>query len=72
MRPIAIDGGSAKRDLCLSMGAEAYVDFTETTDVAGEVIKIADGIGAHGVLVTAYQAYKGDYIRVIHAITKAC
>lgn len=59
MRPIAIDGGEAKKNLCLSMGAEAFVDFTETADVAAEVVKIADGIGAHGVLVTAYQAYKG-------------
>lgn len=59
MRPIAIDGGEAKKELCLSMGAEAFVDFRETKDVAAEVIKIADGIGSHGVLVTAYQAYKG-------------
>ncbi|CAK7198470.1 hypothetical protein SEUCBS139899_001131 [Sporothrix eucalyptigena] len=50
MRPIAIDGGEAKKSLCLSMGAEAFVDFKETADVAAEVIKIADGIGAHGVL----------------------
>lgn len=60
MRPIAIDGGAAKRDLCLSMGAEAYVDFKETKDVVAKVIEIADGVGAHGVLVTAYQAYKGE------------
>lgn len=65
MRPIAIDGGEAKRELCLSMGAEAYVDFTQVEDVAAEVIKIADGVGAHGVLVTAYQAYKGDTIPII-------
>jgi propanol-preferring alcohol dehydrogenase len=59
MRPIAIDGGEAKKKLCLEMGAEAFVDFKATKDVAAEVVKIADGIGAHGVLVTAYQAYKG-------------
>lgn len=61
MRPIAIDGGDAKRQLCLEMGAEAFVDFTQTADVAAEVVKIADGVGAHGVLVTAYQAYKGKH-----------
>ena len=64
MRPIAIDGGEAKKNLCLSMGAEAFVDFKETTEVVAEVIKIADGIGAHGVLVTAYQAYKGKSVPI--------
>ena len=88
MRPIAIDGGEEKKKLCLSMGAEAFVDFKEEKDVAAkvssagyypylsdpylhaatcanlcptleQVVEIADGIGAHGVLVTAYQAYKG-------------
>ena len=59
MRPIAIDGGDAKKKLCLEMGAEAFVDFTKEKDVAAKVIEIADGVGAHGVLVTAYQAYKG-------------
>ncbi|TPX12773.1 uncharacterized protein E0L32_000950 [Thyridium curvatum] len=64
MRPIAIDGGEVKRKLCLEMGAEAFVDFTQTADVAAEVVKIADGVGAHGVLVTAYQAYK-DSIKFV-------
>lgn len=59
IRPIAIDGGEAKKKLCLSMGAEAFVDFRETKDVPAEVFKIAGGPGAHGVLVTAYQAYNG-------------
>jgi len=58
MRPIVIDGGEQKRKLALSMGAEHFIDFRETKDIAAEVIKIADGIGAHGVCVTAYQAYK--------------
>ena len=67
MRPIAIDGGEAKRNLCLSMGAEAFIDFRKASDVAAEVIRTADGIGAHGVLVTAYQAYKGRPIHVCHS-----
>ena len=62
MRPIVVDGGEAKKKLCMEVGAEAFVDFRETKDVAAEVIKIADGVGAHGVLVTAYQAYKGQSI----------
>jgi D-arabinose 1-dehydrogenase-like Zn-dependent alcohol dehydrogenase len=59
MRAIAIDGGDAKRDLCLKMGAEEFIDFTKEKDVPAKVKEIADGIGAHGVLVTAYQAYNG-------------
>ena len=40
------------------MGAEAFVDFREVSSVAEEVKKVAGGIGAHGVIVTAPQAYK--------------
>ena len=57
LRPIAIDGGDAKKELCTRLGAEAFIDFTKEKDVAGKVKEIADGVGAHGVLVTAYQAY---------------
>jgi len=57
MRPIVIDSGEAKRKLALELGAEAFIDFREHKDVAAEIVKIADGIGAHGVIVTAYQAY---------------
>ena len=57
MRPIAIDGGKAKEKLCLEMGAEKFVDFKEVKDVPAAVVEAADGIGAHGVVVTAYQAY---------------
>jgi len=58
MRPIVIDGGAAKRKLSLEMGAEVFIDFTEVPNVAEEVKKAANGVGAHGVIVTAYQAYK--------------
>ena len=58
MRPIVIDAGPKKK-LCMEMGAEEFVDFREVKDVAEKVKEIAGGIGAHGVLVTAYQSYKG-------------
>jgi propanol-preferring alcohol dehydrogenase len=58
LRAIAIDTGDDKRDLCIKLGAEAFVDFKKVANVAEEVIKVADGIGAHGVFVTAPQAYK--------------
>ncbi|KAJ5378179.1 uncharacterized protein N7496_005588 [Penicillium cataractarum] len=58
MRPIVVDTGSEKRDLSLKMGAEAFIDFKEEQDPAKAVIKVADGIGVHGVFVTAPAAYK--------------
>lgn len=61
MRPIVIDSGEAKRKLSLELGAEAFVDFKEHEDVATKVKEVADGVGAHGVLITAYQAYKDAF-----------
>lgn len=58
MRPIVIDTGDAKKKLALDMGAEEFVDFKQVENVAEEVKKIAGGVGAHGVIVTAPQAYK--------------
>ncbi|KMP07192.1 hypothetical protein DIZ76_016981 [Coccidioides immitis] len=58
IRAIAIDTGDAKRALCLEMGAEHFVDFRESKDVAKEVVELCDGIGAHAVFVTAPQAYR--------------
>jgi D-arabinose 1-dehydrogenase-like Zn-dependent alcohol dehydrogenase len=58
LRPIAIDTGADKEKLCLEVaGAEHFVDFRKTANVAEEVIRICDGIGAHAVFVTASQAY---------------
>lgn len=59
MRPIVVDGGENKRTLSLRLGAEAFVDFREVKDVAGKIKEISDGVGAHGVIVTAWQSYKG-------------
>jgi propanol-preferring alcohol dehydrogenase len=59
LRPIVVDSGAEKRALALEMGAEHFVDFRETESVAEEVKRIADGIGAHGVFVTAPAAYGG-------------
>lgn len=57
LRPIVIDTGDAKKKLALEMGAEAFVDFKEVSDIPAEVMKICDGIGAHGVFITAVPAY---------------
>ncbi|PYH42334.1 zinc-dependent alcohol dehydrogenase [Aspergillus saccharolyticus JOP 1030-1] len=52
MRVIAIDGGDDKRELCQKLGAEVFIDYLSTPDIAAEVRKITTH-GAHGVIVTA-------------------
>lgn len=56
MRVIAIDGGEEKEKMCLSIGASHFVDFTKVKDVNAEVVKIADGLGVHGLIITATSA----------------
>lgn len=59
-RVIGVDGGADKRALCVDkLGCDVFIDFFETSDVAAEVVKAADGLGAHVVFVTASskQAY---------------
>jgi propanol-preferring alcohol dehydrogenase len=51
MRVIAVDGGEAKRDLCLQLGAEKFIDFT-ASDVPAEVTKMTT-YGAHAAIVFA-------------------
>lgn len=57
LRPIVVDTGEAKRSLCLRQGAEKFIDFKTTADVAAAVVKAAGGIGAQGVFVTSPAAY---------------
>ncbi|EIW85860.1 mannitol-1-phosphate dehydrogenase M1PDH1 [Coniophora puteana RWD-64-598 SS2] len=52
LRVIAIDAGDAKRDFCLSLGAEHFIDFRESIDLVQDVIEATDG-GPHAALVTA-------------------
>ena len=52
LRVIAIDTGEDKRELSLSLGAEAWVDFRESTNLVADVIA-ATGGGAHAAIVTS-------------------
>lgn len=52
---IGIDGGDEKGIFIKSLGAEKYIDFTKTTNLVQEVVKITGG-GAHAVIVTAGNA----------------
>ena len=58
MRIIAVDGGAEKENLCLSLGAEHYIDYTSIQDIPAEILRITT-YGAHGVAVfaTAAQSY---------------
>lgn len=58
MRVVAIDGGGAKRELCLKLGAEAFIDFTTATDIPADVTRITS-YGAHGVII--FPATKAAY-----------
>ncbi|KAF2001549.1 alcohol dehydrogenase 1 [Amniculicola lignicola CBS 123094] len=65
MRAIAIDTGPEKRKICIeTAGAEHFIDFKTTKNVAEEVVKLTGGIGAHAVFVTAPQSYPSslDYL----------
>jgi D-arabinose 1-dehydrogenase-like Zn-dependent alcohol dehydrogenase len=58
LRPVAVDSGEDKKKLCIETGgAEHFIDFAQVPNVAEEVVRICDGIGAHAVFVTAVQAY---------------
>lgn len=65
MRVIAVDGGDAKRDLCIKLGAEAWIDVTKSEDVPAEVIKITS-FGAHAVIV--FPATKACYEQAPHLL----
>lgn len=58
MRIIAVDGGADKEKLCLSLGAEHFIDYTSTADIPAEVLRMTT-YGAQGVAVfaTAKQSY---------------
>ncbi|CCM01247.1 uncharacterized protein FIBRA_03296 [Fibroporia radiculosa] len=52
LRVAAIDTGADKRTLCLSLGAEAFIDYAESTDVPADVRAATDPLGVHAALVT--------------------
>lgn len=52
LRVIAIDTGGEKHALTLSLGAEIFVDFAQSTNVVADIIAAADGLGPQVTLVT--------------------
>ncbi|KAF7794778.1 hypothetical protein EIP86_005916 [Pleurotus ostreatoroseus] len=66
LRVLAIDTGDAKKSLCLSLGAERWIDFRESKDIVADIQSITNG-GPHAAVVTAAtsEAYRQavDYLR---------
>ncbi|GLA00194.1 hypothetical protein AnigIFM60653_008252 [Aspergillus niger] len=52
LKVIAIDSGEKKKQLCLSLGANTFLDY-KTDDVEREVKALTSGLGAHAVICTA-------------------
>jgi propanol-preferring alcohol dehydrogenase len=74
LRPIVVDTGDEKEKLSMSRGAKAFIDFNRVDDAVAEVIKVADGVGAHGVFVTAAASYPSaiPYIGTRVGATVSC
>ncbi|KAF8190619.1 hypothetical protein K438DRAFT_1970919 [Mycena galopus ATCC 62051] len=53
LRVVAIDTGDVKRDLCLSLGAERWIDFKKSEDLVKEVKEATGGEGPHAAVVAA-------------------
>ena len=47
------DTGDAKKELCLKLGAEKWVDFRESSDVIEDVKRATDGLGPKAAIITA-------------------
>lgn len=68
-RIIAIDMGKDKGEYCRRLGAEAYIDITETADATEVVKSLTGGYGAAAVIITtpaisAYQSALGMLARL--------
>ena len=54
LRVIAIDAGDEKKEMTSKLGAEAFVDFSKSSNVVKDVqASTEDGMGPHAVLLVA-------------------
>jgi len=56
LRVVAIDTGAEKKELCLKLGAEKWIDFNESKNLVKDVKDACDGLGPHCALVTSATA----------------
>ena len=54
--PVLLDTGAEKRELCLELGAQKWVDYRESQDVVADIKAACGGEGAHAAVVTAANA----------------
>ena len=68
LRVLAIDGGDDKKQLCESLGAEVFVDFTKSKDIVKDIVDATAG-GAHGGINVAVSekaiAQSCQYARIL-------
>ena len=57
LKVLALDTGATKKELCTSLGADAWLDFRDpaVTDIVAEIVRITGG-GAHAAVVTTGSA----------------
>lgn len=65
LRVIAIDGGEEKRKLCMALGAEQWIDYTQSKDIVADVKKLTNGRGAHCAVVTTASVRFLIHLRVL-------
>ncbi|KAK7443536.1 alcohol dehydrogenase [Stygiomarasmius scandens] len=53
LRVIAVDTGAEKKELCLKLGAEKWIDFKESKDIVQDIRDATGGQGAHSAVVTS-------------------
>jgi len=56
LRVVAIDTGAEKKELCLSLGAEKWIDFKEAEDLIKAVRQATDGFGPHAAIIVVGDA----------------
>ncbi|KAI0737890.1 GroES-like protein [Daedaleopsis nitida] len=68
LRVVAVDTGAEKKELCMKLGAEKWIDFRESKDLVKDIVEATDGFGAHAAVVTAANpaayAQAIDYLRM--------
>ncbi|CAE6499395.1 unnamed protein product [Rhizoctonia solani] len=48
--------GQVKKELCLKLGAESFIDFKKSGNLVEDVMRAADGVGVHAAIVTSGSA----------------
>lgn len=49
---LCLDSGEEKKELCLKVGADKWLDFRESKDLTKDVQDATDGLGPHAAMVT--------------------